>query len=526
MGVRAWGVKLTAVMISVWALLVTPAFAQDDVRWDDGAIAELSLALREVWTHGLSPDDYADPERLDTLSAGAERDLDADAAFLALAHDLAFGRIDPRTIEPDWTMSVRDQDLNAALHTALESGEIYERLQALAPQNPDYQALRQDLIVRTAFRAQRIRVPDGRILKRGDHGHDVDLLRARLVQEGVLDETGPVGLAFDRRLESAVMRFQARHNLASDGEVGATTFTELNVDPRHRIDQLRANLERWRWLPQDLGRRHIRVNIADYRLEAWREGELERVHETMIGKLYSSTPIFSENMQYVELNPYWHTPPGLGAYWLRVMRQNPAYALSQGYQLVDVSRGRVVSPYEADWVNGRYRIQQRPGPTNAMGQAKFIFPNRHNVYIHDTPHRELFANVRRDDSSGCVRVQNPIDLAWWVLSEEPDWDRPRIDQVIASGETRRVYLSERLPVHILYFTAVPDRFGAVRFIHDVYSRDALLIAALKGEVIASDEDATDLVSQTQLLEAEGLNAAPDVLPDMPHADALDMGSED
>ena len=503
---KLFGIGLLGLCLLVWT---SGAQAQ---RWDRPARDELVLALREIWTHGLTAEDYPNPDDNEALTVGPALDQSADAAFLSLAHDLAFGVIDPRRIEPDWTMAVRDQDLDAALARALETGEIYETLRALAPQNPAYDALRLELIVKTAFRAQQIRVPDDRPLRRGDQGHGVDLLRMRLVQEGLLDETGPRGRAFDARLESAVMRFQARHNLAADGAVGATTYQELNVDPRHRIDQLRANLERWRWLPHDLGRRHIRVNIADYRLEAWKDGQIERVHETMIGKLYASTPIFSERMQYVELNPYWHTPPGLGAYWLRVMRRNPAYALSQGYQLVDLDRGRVVSPYEADWTNGRYRIQQRPGPNNAMGQAKFIFPNRHNVYIHDTPHRELFANVRRDDSSGCVRVQHPIDLAWWILSEEEGWDRLRLNEQIESGNMKRVYLQERLPVHILYFTAEPDEFGGIRFIHDVYGRDPDLIAALKGERLPSEiaAEEAERLSEEQLLEAEGLEAAPDV----------------
>ena len=156
-----------------------------------------------------------------------------------------------------------------------------------------------------------------------------------------------------------------------------------------------------------------------------------------------------------------------------------AAALANGYRLVDLDTGRQVDPYQADWANRRYRAIQLPGPNNAMGEVKFMFPNRHNVYIHDTPHRALFANSQRDESAGCVRVQDPTDLAWWVLDGEPGWDRARLDAVMATDDTTRVWLDDPIPVHILYFTAVADRFGEVRFVHDVYQRDAALIAALE-----------------------------------------------
>ncbi|HBU62866.1 MAG TPA: murein L,D-transpeptidase, partial [Oceanicaulis sp.] len=279
------------------------------------------------------------------------------------------------------------------------------------------------------------------------------------------------------RLESAVMRFQTRHNLAADGEAGPSTLSELNAGDARRINQIRANLERWRWLPAELGERHIRVNIADYRLEAWENGVVARTHETMIGQRYSRTPVFSEDMSIIEINPYWLTPSGLGQRWLRTFRTNPAYALSQGYRLVDLDTGARVDPYQADWASRRYRVIQAPGPNNAMGRVKFLFPNVHNVYIHDTPHRELFANAQRDDSSGCVRVEHPEELAIWILSAE-GWSAQAVREAFDSGDTRRIRLRHEVPVHILYFTAVSDEMGRVRFIHDVYDRDERLIAAL------------------------------------------------
>ena len=466
-------------------------------RWSDAEIAALSDALSEAWTHGLDPSDYPDPQSLRELPYGAERDARARAAWFAYAEDLAFGVVDPRALDPDWTAPIHDIDLLTAYAEAREGRGIYESLEALAPTHADYQALRAELIRRMALIEAPILVPPGEPLSLGDQGPRVDALRARLTQLGLLAGSAPAGAPFDARLESAVMRFQTRHNLAADGEAGASTLSELNAGEARRINQIRANLERWRWLPAELGQRHIRVNIADYRLEAWENGVVARTHQTMIGQRYSRTPVFSEDMSIIEINPYWLTPAGLGQRWLRTFRTNPAYALSQGYRLVDLDTGARVDPYQADWANRRYRVIQAPGPNNAMGRVKFLFPNVHNVYIHDTPHRELFANAQRDDSSGCVRVENPEELAIWILSAE-GWSPQAVREAFDSGDTRRIRLRHEVPVHILYFTAVSDEMGRVRFVHDVYDRDERLIAALADPPVyppqpeASEEAQTDV----------------------------------
>jgi len=456
------------------------ALTPQSSTWSDAAVSELALAIGEAWTHGLDPRAYADPRALIDAPAGAERDALARRAFLSYAADLAFGKVDPRRLEEDWTAPVRDIDLDALLDQALSTGRIFFALDGLTPDHPDYAALRRELVARLAVRMDAPSVPAGPILEPGDAGARVDALRARLAFEGLYHGRSDTGAVFDAALEAALMRFQTRHNLAATGALDRATQRELSFTHSDRIDQLRANLERWRWLPHALGERHIRVNIADYRLEAWAGGRIERVHETMIGTQYASTPVFSEDMTYIELNPVWYAPGGLGSSRLRAMRASPGWALSQGYRLVELNTGRQVDPYTARWGEVDYRIIQRPGPNNAMGEVKFMFPNRHNVYIHDTPHRDLFANVRRADSSGCVRVQDPEALAAWVLATEPDWSLPRLREVLGGDQTTRVYLDQPIPVHILYFTAVSDRRGQVRFIHDVYNRDAALIAALGG----------------------------------------------
>lgn len=462
--------------------LAAPAGAQPRAwtkPWTDGEIAALGEALSEAWTHGLDPADYADPAALAAMAPGGARDRAARAAWFDYAEDLAFGRIDPRALDGDWTAPVRDQDLMVWYARAREEIGVLESLEGLSPQHPDYQALRAELIALTAAPETPGLIGAGPVLGRGDRGGRVDALRARLHELGLLADPGRPGAAFDAGLESAVMRFQARRNLAADGRAGAATVRELDAGADRRVGQLRANLERWRWLPAELGARHIRVNIADYRLEAWANGAVERVHETQIGKTYASTPVFSEAMSIVEIHPWWLTPGGLGSRWVDVFRRNPAYAYGEGYHLVDLDTGERVNAYTADWSGRRYRVIQQPGPNNAMGEVKFLFPNRHNVYIHDTPHRDVFARSRRDDSAGCVRVRDPRALAVWVLAGE-GWSAHEVRRAFAEGETRRIRLETEIPVHILYFTAVTDRLGRVRFVHDVYGRDQRLIDALDG----------------------------------------------
>lgn len=478
--VKALGGAMAALALS--ATLAATALAQSwNTPWRDSEVAELAGALSEAWTHGLDPARYPDPQALRAMTPGPERDRIARAAWLQLAGDLVFGQVDPRRLNPDWSAPRRQADLLTEYAQAREGGTIAETLDALAPAHADYQALRRELIRRTVSPTAPVLVPAGPRLRRGDSGPRVDALRARLHQLGLLERPGQVGDAFDARLETALMRFQARHNLSADGVLGDATLVELNAGNGRRVDQLRANLERWRWLPADLGARHIRVNIADYRLEAWADGAVERVHQAQIGARWTSTPVFSEDMRIVEINPWWYTPMSLGEPWLRRFRTNPGSAYANGYQLVDLNTGQRVHAADADWANRRYRVIQRPGPNNAMGQVKFLFPNVHNVYIHDTPHQQLFMNTQRDDSAGCVRVRDPVELAIWVLEAE-GWSPADVRAAFDSRQTRRVRLQHRIPVHILYFTAVSDRFGQVQYVHDVYRRDGALIRALNGDL--------------------------------------------
>lgn len=467
---------------------------EDSFAWTGPANAalfeDLVRAIDAASAHGLDPADYhlAALRQIDPLVPDRQADELATDAYLTLAAHLLSGRLDPVSIEPDWTAARRGRDLAAYLQSALAQGAVLESLEALAPAQPGYQALQAGLVRYRAIASGGgwPRIDEGDLLRPGARDPRVLQLRARLEATGDLAPAGPEAGnldVYDTALEQAVRSFQRRASLEPDGVVGARTLAQLNTPARVRVSQIIANLERWRWLPDDLGRRHIRVNIADFSLEARNEGVVERQHDVIVGRLYRRTPIFSGQMTYMVLNPWWETPPSLAVRdKLPAFRADPGAVRRLGFEVIDRS-GQRVDPDTIDWNsvpsrNFPYRLRQAPGPQNALGEVKFMFPNPHNVYLHDTPTRGLFSQTRRDFSSGCVRVRDPLALAEWVVAETPNWDAERIRATTAGETETRVSLARSVPVHILYWTAVMDDETGIRFVDDLYERDAPLIAAL------------------------------------------------
>ena len=478
-------------------------------------LKELVTAIRASASHGLNPQDYhlAELEAVDSLRSDPATDDLASRAYLTLAAHLLSGRFNPARFEPHWTAPRRFRDLPTYLRLAMSDGRIAASLDALAPAEPGYAALRAALprYEAIALSGGWPSIDEGRELTPGDRGPRIAQLRARLEASGDLAPQTPsaqpapldpasdlAALAapefanlepadpelFDAPLRVAVEAFQHSARLNVDGRVGSLTLHELNVSASYRVSQIRANLERWRWLPEDMGRRHIRVNIPDFSLEARNNDVVERQHDVIVGLTYRPTPVFSASMRYIVVNPWWETPRSIAVRnELPLFRADPGAVTRLGFQVLDRAGNRV-DPATIDWNtvparNFPYRLRQAPGPLNALGEVKLIFPNPYNVYLHDTSNRELFAHNRRSYSSGCLRLRDPMELADWVIAETPDLTPARLREIAAGNTETALNLALTIPVYVLYWTAVPDPSTGIRFVADLYHRDDELITALE-----------------------------------------------
>lgn len=322
-------------------------------------------------------------------------------------------------------------------------------------------------------------VPEGNVLKPGDEDVRIPTLRDRLRVSGDYDTTQTESLLYDAELEAAVRAFQTRHGLEADGVIGPKTYRALNTPVETRIDQLRASLERARWLFRDLSGDYVFVNIGGPETFLVQDGEVVWRARSIVGRAYRQTPVFRDEIQYMEFNPTWTVPVSIFRRdKLSQIRRDLNYLSRGGYTVLD-SSGRPINPRSVNWSGTpNVTLRQEPGPKNALGQVKFMFPNAYSVYLHDTDDRSLFSRNERNLSSGCVRVENPFEFADLLLKDDPDWSAARREAILASGKTTRVTLPAPIPVLLTYFTAWMDNSGTVQFREDIYERDPAVLRAL------------------------------------------------
>ena len=457
-------------------------------------VAELMQALEASVADGLNPADYHlarirefDANPTPTPDLKARRDILLTKSFLALATHLRYGKVDPATLDPNWNINAGKNFgvFDKKLQQAVEAESVAAVLEELRPHDASYNALKKALaryrtiVQRGGWRA----VPAGETLKAGARSSRMPLLRQRLKLSGDLaPEAADTVTVYTPELVEAVKRFQRRNGMVADGSVGAGTLRIMNISATRRVEQLRLNLDRYRWFLHEIEPTCIVVNIPSYTLHYLENGALRWEARVIVGQPLRETPIFKAMMPYIIINPKWIVPETIMEQdVLPALNKDTAYLNKKKLRVVD-EEGTVVDPASIDWshysaANLPYRLQQGAGDQGALGRIKFMMPNRHTVYLHDTPNRELFAKSSRALSSGCVRVQHPEELARLLLHDSVRWSAAMIQQSIATEKTRSVMLAQPVPVYLLYLTAIPNGSG-VRFCDDIYNRDAKALKAL------------------------------------------------
>jgi murein L,D-transpeptidase YcbB/YkuD len=477
---------------------------------EDGPVSETAQmveAIRNSYKEGLNPENYYLKETEDTLtrvSAGsgsgklpnaellAELDILLSNSFLQYSSDLLYGQVAPQRIDLELVFGERPLNLNTLLITAVKENKINETLAGLLPEYPVYGRLRAALEQYRKYEAEGgwKPIPIGPKLRKGMRGRRVMALKERLVVTGELENSYLRNDVYDEALFEAVKRYQERNGLYVDGVAGDSTIESLNVPAEELVKRIMLSMERWRMLPQNMGNKFVLVNIASYHLYAVENNRDALSMKIVVGKPKWNTPIFSEEMTHIVINPYWDIPPSIFKDDIApLIRSDPDYMAERNIQAVGLSmdepdtadEAEVASAKEA-YINkvltGNYRLRQNPGPSNPLGRIKFLFPNKYSVYLHDTPNRGYFQRSRRNFSHGCIRVEKPVELAEFVLSSDPRWTIERIQSAIGKGTTQTVALPVQIPVYILYFTAWANQDGSVDFYKDVYGLDQVLQNAL------------------------------------------------
>jgi L,D-transpeptidase YcbB len=501
---RAIAGVLLAVACVPLAALADPALPWFEAERPSAQALQAAALLVSADTQGLEPADY-DAQRLDHAVQRARQGFVIDApqrarldaaltqAVQRYLTDLARGRVAPSRVGADFSPASHGAfDIGMQLQTALASGGFDALASHMADQAPMAARLR-DLLAHYRAMAQSrlwdipLPPPPGGKLVSGQAYTGMATLVGRLMLLGDLPADSTPPEVMDTRLTAAVERFQLRHGLLVDGVVGRNTLAQLAITPQQRAHQIALAMERMRWTPLLQAPRMIVVNVPEYVLRAYevRQGRMD-VRLTMniiVGKaLDTRTPLFDEDMRFIEFSPNWNVPYSIASKELVPrLRREPAYFTQQGFEFV-TETGAVVdtlSPAHLDAVlAGRWRIRQRPGPLNALGDIKFIFPNNDAIYLHHTPSPGLFARTRRDFSHGCIRVEAPVALAGFVLQDDPAWTEARIRDAMTLGVSRTIRLQEPIPVLIAYSTVVVKQ-GMVFFLPDIYGHDTTLDKALQ-----------------------------------------------
>jgi murein L,D-transpeptidase YcbB/YkuD len=474
----------------------------------DGIVSEIAYELRfeikQAQFDGLNPDDYnlvllesffasfesnKKNNSENTASDLADFDLLMSDAFFYLASHLELGKVDPTKFDSKWEITRKAPKVNyiELLEAGLQSGSIRKSLESLYPSFNIYRKGRE--VIRALDERRKSDSTDwkpikiDKTLKVGDSNNSVTSLRKRLIFWSYLSQDSvPDPKLYDSAMMAAVQAFQKRNGMEPDGALGKMTVNALNQSPRNLMDKAAVNMERLRWLPDSLrDSEMILVNIANFHLDYLSKGDTIFSGKVIVGKQYHASPIFSAPMKYIVFSPYWNIPTSIAKNEIiPSIRRNPNYLKQKNMEVVTHS-GKLVDPSTVNWSSKSfpYMIRQKPGGDNSLGLVKFMFPNKHSVYLHDTPSKSLFEREDRALSHGCIRLQNPEKLAKILLSDDPFWTDEKIQEAMHQPKEQIVNLNRQIPVVLLYLTFWADSKGQGHFRSDIYSRDGEILAALR-----------------------------------------------
>jgi len=455
--------------------------------------------LKKAETEGLNPKNY-DVDQITKLFATrqprslARLDTLLTYNLIKYIHDVSHGSLKTRYADPDLFPEAGDINFKprVTMKKVLVAPDLAIYLQSLPPAHKHYTRLKKALKTYRTIEHEGgwPFITEGPIIQSGDYDERIPEIILRLSVTGDVDLTKvPLTAQYSPVLRQSIVRFQVRHGLAPDGDIGPKTLYALNVPVTERIKQIIINMTRWRWQEHDLGEKYILVNIAHFDLTAF-EAEQEAFRfPVIVGEFQKQTPIFSGRISSIEINPYWKIPRSIARdEELPKLRKDPNYLVNRHIRLFSgwYADAHEIDSKTIDWINvsparmGEYSLRQDPGPWNALGQIKFVFPNKYYVYLHDTPTQNLFSRKLRDFSHGCIRVSEPLKLAFFALSrqEGSDWTLEKISSSINEKKHVVIMLPESLPVHLTYQTSWVDKNGLICFNDDIYARDEKLLKAL------------------------------------------------
>lgn len=455
--------------------------------WIAKNLASFMDVVEDAQFDGLTPLDYNLEGLLKSKSVQksdieqAKFEFIVMASFMKFTKHLSVGKVAPSLIDPNWKVDMKDYDEIRMLKELNSTESIQGFIEGKRSAIPGYSALRSELkkLKEFPYSQANIIVPI-KSIEVGDSSKIVVEIRKRLEVLGGLKEVNNSNV-YTEKLKDKILEFQKNYGLIQDGKIGKGTIEELNKSSAERVDQIRVNLERMRWLPQRLNTDRIMINAARFTLQKFENDKLNYSAKVIVGKLGRQTPVFHATMSYLVLNPTWTVPPGiLRNDIIPASLKNSGYVSTKNIQIFN-SEGKIIKPETIDWAGSepyKYTFRQPAGKENALGAVKFMFPNPHSIYIHDTPSKELFKSEERAFSSGCIRLENPLVFAEALLSDQPIWTNDKIIKVIGAGETTTVRLSKPIEVYLYYFTAFQHEEGQVRFAKDIYSRDKKILNLL------------------------------------------------